>query len=68
MSLESLAPHMIYVMSKIKEVAIFWFHTSIHFDALMVPSDDTGYQLIKPFREKTGKNKKNLLIYSTYTC
>lgn len=49
---------MIYVMSKIKKVAIFWFHTSIHFDALMVPSDDTGHQLIKPFREKTGKNRK----------
>lgn len=58
---------MIYVMSKIKEVAIFWFHTFIHFDTLKVPSEDTGYQLIKPFRERTGKNKINLLIYSTYT-
>lgn len=47
---------MIYVMSKIKQVAIFRFHKSIHFDALMVPSEDTGYQSIKLFRERTGKN------------
>lgn len=38
---------MIYVIFTIKKVAIVWFHTSIYFDALMVPSEDTGYQLIK---------------------
>lgn len=37
---------MIYVMPKIKKVAIFWFHTPTHFDTLMVPNEDTGYPLI----------------------
>lgn len=54
---------MIYVMAKIKKVAIFWFHTSTHFNALIIPSEEAGYQL-KEFRER---KSKNLLVYSTYT-
>lgn len=54
---------MIYVMAKIKKVAIFWFHTSTHFNALMIPNEGVGYQL-KEFRER---KSKNLLVYSTYT-
>lgn len=38
---------MLYVIVTSKKVAIVWFHTSIHFDAFMVPPEDTGYPLIK---------------------
>lgn len=55
---------MIYVTAKIKKVAIFWCHTSTHFNALMIPNEEAGYQL-KEFRER---KSKNLLAYLTYTC